>query len=90
MNDTKNDKIMSHAREYITAKNQNTLKKAKMGDVIYLDTINENGVMKLYQHIVSCVKEDRIHPMIRQHNIKRSKAYKDFTELELSSSDEGF
>ena len=92
MNNNKNDKIMSHAREYITAKNSETLRKAKIGDLIILDTIKENGVMKLYQHIVSCVKEDRIHPMQRQRNIKRVKALYELTELELSSDDddEGF
>ena len=81
---------MAHAREYVTGKNSETLRKAKMGDVIFLDTIRENGVMRLVQHIVSRVREDRIHPMQRQTNIKRIKAQYELAELELSSDEEGF
>ena len=81
----KNDKIMNLAREYVTGKNNETLRKAKMGDVIYLDTIRENGVMRLVQHIVSYVREDKIHPLVRERKIKINY---ELAELELSSSDE--
>ena len=91
MNDTIYKRLTPFEASLLFIKNRNEqrLRDAHVGDIVVLDTLYANGVLKGFQHTV--ISEDRIHPLIRQHNIKRSKAYKDFTELELSSSDdEGF
>ena len=75
--------------QFIRDRNEQRINNARIGDVVILDTLYANGVLRGFQHTI--VRNDRIYPMERQHNISKANKHQ-LAELELSSSEdeEGF